>query len=217
MIVIPAYNAEPYLRELLSRIKTEAPKQDILVINDGSTDRTPQILNDLEVEYISYPKNRGKGFALKKGFDYAIGNNYDYVLTLDADLQHLPEEIPRFVDSINGSDIYLGRRSIKDKTMPPHRKLSNYLTSIIISLSSGQRIHDSQCGFRMISTGLLKKLNLRSDKYDLESELLFKAGKLKAKIREVPISTVYHGAPSNINHTLDTFRFIKQTWRRLWL
>ncbi len=217
LILIPAYNAGRHLNELVQRIRNAVPDTDVLVINDGSTDDTAEILKNLNVISLTNSPNQGKGYTLQRGFQYAIKNNYDYVVTIDADLQHLPEEIPRFFESEIKADIYIGTRNLKSPDMPLPRRLTNYLTSIIISIFSGQRIRDTQSGYRMLSTKSLKSLNIKSIRYDFESELLFQAGALNASIAEIPISTVYADSLSYINPLLDTLRFIKLIWRRIWL
>jgi len=217
LILIPAYNAGKHLPELVRRVKKAVPGSDVLIINDGSTDDTADALKNLDVIILTNSPNRGKGFTLQRGFEYAISHNYDYVVTIDADLQHLPEELPLFTDSDNRADIYMGTRNLKSKDMPLARRLSNYLTSLIISLFSGRRIRDTQSGYRMLSVEILKGMNIGSIGYDFESEQLFQAGALNTNIAEIPISTVYADSLSYINPLLDTLRFIKLIWRRIWL
>jgi len=215
LIIVPAYNAGKYLSELILRIKNSAPKSDILVVDDGSTDETSDILKSSNVIVLVNSSNKGKGYSLQRGFDYAIENNYDYVITLDADLQHLPEEIPLLMDKIGTADIVIGTRDVSLKTMPLTRWISNSLTSMIISKFCGYRIRDSQSGFRMYSVGLLRKLNVKLLKYDFESELLIQAGKLNARFAEIPVTTIYQGSSSHIKRLADTGRFIRLIWRRI--
>ncbi|NOY89006.1 MAG: glycosyltransferase family 2 protein [FCB group bacterium] len=217
LVMIPAYNAAPYIPELINRLRVYVADEDILFINDGSTDNTLELLKDNRVNYISFPENRGKGAALMAGFEFAIKNNYDSVLTIDADLQHLPEEIPRFYALDDGRHLIIGTRSFSLKEIPYSRWLSNNLTSLIVSVFSTQRVRDSQSGFRLIPVELLKTIRLNSVKYDFESEILFKAGAMGYPVVEVPISTVYDNATSYINHFLDTTRFIRQIWKRIWM
>ena len=217
LILIPSYNAAEHLAELVDRIKKATTGADIVVINDGSTDCTETVLKNLVVSYLTYPINRGKGYALQQGIAYAIQNGYEYVMTIDADLQHLPEEIPNFIKGRREADIYMGTRDLRSALMPVERRLTNYLTSLIVSIFSGRRIRDSQSGYRMISTDILRRLRVSSVRYDFESELLFQAGVLKAKIVEVPISTIYENARSYINPLVDTGRFIRLIWRRILL
>lgn len=217
LILVPAYNAAGYIPELLDRIKKSVPLTDVLIVNDGSTDETESILKELNLNYFTNVPNRGKGYTLGRGFEYAVKKRYDYVITIDADLQHLPEELPRFINHAGEADLCIGTRDLRARHMPPDRKLTNWLTSIIISIFSGKRIRDSQTGYRMISTELLKYLQVSSVKYDFESEQLFQAGRLNIRIAEVPISTVYEGSHSYINPLKDTARFIRLIWRRIWL
>lgn len=216
LVLIPAYNAAQYLPELLHRLRQHVNDDDLLVVNDGSSDETAAILADQSVRYITFRENQGKGAALKAGFEYAMEHEYRSVLTIDADLQHLPEEVPRFLAEDDGQRLVLGVRVIKPKVMPFARWLSNNLTSIIVSVFSSQRVRDSQSGYRLIPIWLLRALRLRRIGYDFESELLFKAGALGCPVVEVPISTVYEGSPSFINPMADTLRFVRLMWKRVW-
>ena len=217
LVIVPAYNAADYLPDLIPRLRKYVCDGNLLVIDDGSTDHTPAVLAELGVNHISFPQNRGKGAALVAGFEYAADRGYRSVLTLDADLQHLPEELPRFFAADNGRRLLIGTRRIHLTTMPPARWFSNTLTSLIMSLFSRRRVRDSQSGFRLIPVELLKAIPLRRTGYDLESELLFKAGVLNVAIGEIPVSTVYDGSPSFINPAKDSWRFIRQIWKRIWM
>ncbi len=217
LILIPAYNAGDYLPDLLPQLKALVPPDDLLVVNDGSVDRTLAVLNEHKVNYISFSRNRGKGAALKAGFDYAMGQGYRSVLTLDADLQHSPEDIPRFLSVDDGHHLILGTRRPRLGVMPLSRWISNNLTSIIVSVFSAERIRDSQSGFRLIPVELLRAVPLTAVDFDLESELLFKAGAMGYPVVELPIATVYGHAGSHIRHFGDTFRFVGQIWKRFWI
>ena len=217
LVVIPAYNAAGHLPELLSRVRRYVPPEDVLVVDDGSTDDTASVLASSGVSVQRHAVNRGKGAALATGFRYAMAHGYRAVLTMDADLQHLPEEIPGFLAADDGRSLLMGTRAMCPTLMPWLRRLTNNLTSLIVSLFSRQRIRDSQSGFRLIPVWVLRRLNLRSVNYDLESELLFKAAVLGCPVREVQVSTVYEGSASYINPLVDTLRFIRQIWRRIWL
>lgn len=216
LVLVPAYNAARYLPELIQRLKTFVCENNLLFVNDGSSDNTLELLKENQVKFISFPQNCGKGAALMAGFRYAIENEYRSVLTIDADLQHLPEEIPRFYALDDGNRMIIGTRNMNLKIMPFDRWLTNNLTSMIISVFSTQRVRDSQSGFRLIPTGVLKAIQLKTVKYDFESEMLFKAGALGCRIDEVPISTIYEGSTSYINPFKDTTRFIRQIWKRIW-
>jgi glycosyltransferase involved in cell wall biosynthesis len=217
LILVPAYNAAKYLIELTARVKQNAERCDILIINDGSSDNTEEILAKLDVIQLTNNPNQGKGYTLNRGFDYAVEHGYDNVITIDADLQHLPEELPFFIESCREYDMAIGTRPMQLGVMPFARWLTNNLTSLIISVFSGKRIRDTQSGYRMISVAALKKLRVKSVKYDFESEMLFQAGTLDIKIAEIPIKAIYEGSHSYINPFVDTGRFIKLIWKRILL
>ncbi|HVP07810.1 MAG TPA: glycosyltransferase family 2 protein [Candidatus Acidoferrum sp.] len=216
LVLIPCYYAEAYLPALIPRLRQFVCEENLLFVNDGSTDDTQDILEKTGVRFISYPDNQGKGAALKIGFDYAIRNGYRSVTTIDADLQHLPEDLPAFFALDNGRRVVMGTRKIDLSIMPFARWLTNNLTSLIISVFSTCRVRDSQSGYRLIPTSLLTAMSLKTIKYDLESEMLFKAGALRCPVAEVQISTIYHGSHSYINPLKDTLRFIRQIWKRIW-
>jgi glycosyltransferase involved in cell wall biosynthesis len=217
LVLIPAFNAEKTISSLIDQISAFIPGKDILVIDDGSTDRTYQLANESGANCFQHKKNKGKGEALKTGFEYAVKQRYSGVITLDADLQHDPEFIPEFIsESENGtSDILVGTRHIELKTMPFSRWLTNNVTSIIVSILGDTKVRDSQSGYRYISTEVLRSFKLATKKYELESEILIKAGRKGFKIAPLPISTIYHGSKSFINPLVDTGRFIKLMWKSL--
>jgi len=216
LIIIPAYNAAGYLPELVRRTGQYSSVRDILIVNDGSTDDSADILADLDCRKITFFVNRGKGAALKAGFDFAVSNDYDAVVTIDADLQHPPEHLQAFREEYGQADILIGTRTINPRLMPFDRLLTNNLTSLIISCFASMRIRDSQSGYRLIKTTVLRELRLTSERYDTESEMLFQSGYLGFSVAEVPIETVYRGSRSFINPFKDTMRFIRQIWKRLW-
>ncbi|MCB2202097.1 glycosyltransferase family 2 protein [bacterium] len=216
LVLIPAYNAARHLPDLIPRLRTYVCDSNLLVVNDGSTDTTESILVEHGIRHLFFPANRGKGAALRAGFTYAIDNGYRSVLTLDADLQHPPESLPAFYAIDNGRTLAIGTRRINHRSMPLSRRWSNNLTSLIVSIFSARRIRDSQSGYRLIPVELLRHVRLTSDRFDLESQLLFQAGAFDIPIVEVPIDTVYTGAGSHISHVADTARFIRQIWRRIW-
>lgn len=217
LVIVPAYNAAKYLDELIPRLRQYVCDSNLLFINDGSTDNTLELLKKHKVKLINFPVNQGKGAALMAGFKYAIKESYRSVLTIDSDLQHLPEEIPPFYALDNGDRLIMGTRFIDRSVMPFDRWLSNNLTSLLVSIFSTCRVRDSQSGFRLIPISVLKAIDLKTTKYDLESEILFKAGVLGCDIAEVAITTVYDGSESFINPLVDSGRFIKQIWKRIWV
>ncbi|MBI5236487.1 MAG: glycosyltransferase family 2 protein [Deltaproteobacteria bacterium] len=210
LIIIPAYNEERYILDLLTNLKTVA--KGVVVVDDGSMDSTAAIATAAGAHVISRP-HKGKGAALKTGFRYALDNGYDWVITMDSDGQHDWQDVPRFLDamSLNGSggDIYVGSRMDEAVKMPLLRRAANRFMSGLISRLVGCSISDTQCGFRAIKAKVLANVRLETSHYDTESELIIKSGKAGYSIRSIPIKTIYNGAPSNINKFIDTARFIK--------
>ncbi len=222
-IIIPAYNPELHtLHQLLARINqlSLSNLEQVLVVDDGS--RPPIALvfpPNLPVQLLRQEINQGKGAALKLGFTRLLGNPHiQLILTLDADLQHPPEKIPEFLSRFGryGEDIIVGYRSRSPRVMPPHRIVSNSLTSLIISLLTGQLVRDSQCGFRLIRREVLETISLKENRFHLESELLIRAGWQRFRIGFVPIPTIYNNEKSSIKNVQDTLNFIFLITQLIW-
>lgn len=214
-IIIPAFNPKiQLLKDLISRILVVCKGYPfrILVVDDGSIPAVPRdILNFSRLKIIRHQHNLGKGAALKSGFCFYLEKQgCDLVLTMDADLQHPPESIPAFLNIYMNKryELIVGYRLRQLNKMPFHRILSNSLTSLIISMLSGQLIRDSQCGFRLINTKILRRIRLHEDGFHLESELLIKAGWHHIKIGSASIPTIYRQEESAIRNVGDTLRFI---------
>jgi glycosyltransferase involved in cell wall biosynthesis len=210
-IVIPAYNAASHLRKVIERCGTMMPRYRIIVVDDGSSDDTFDIAHEEGVTTIKHQENWGKGKALSTGIHKANEMGAAYAFTIDADGQHDPKEIPKFLDHLqrSGADIIIGNRMSNVRDMPWLRVKTNRFTSWIVSLKAGQKIPDSQSGYRMIKTSLFVKIHMETTRYEAESELLIKASKLGARIEAVPIETIYGEEVSAINPVMDTLRFFR--------
>jgi glycosyltransferase involved in cell wall biosynthesis len=220
-ILIPAYNAEGTLRTLLRQIgELEVQPGHIFLIDDGSTDHTAEIAKASGVLLFQMPVNRGKGFALRKGFGMFLNHSESvYLLCMDADLQHPVASVNDFLNMARTThtSCIIGNRVRTAGTMPIHRILSNTITSFIISAMTGQSIRDSQCGYRLIKRDLLETVSplLTEDGFQLESEFILRADAAGVQIDFVPIPTIYHGERSSINNAFDTLRFIRFIARNL--
>ncbi|RMH84214.1 MAG: glycosyltransferase family 2 protein, partial [Calditrichaeota bacterium] len=223
-IVIPVGNPPGGLPELLERLAAvvrEIPgwQFHLLLVDDGLQPPLPEFrLPDLPVSRRRHPHNRGKGAALRTGFDFFLRFPHTVaVITLDADLQHPPERIPAFLEAFEQGrgELILGRRRRELRCMPVHRILSNTLTSWIISLMIGRRIRDSQCGFRLYSRQVLERIPTRENRFHLESEFVIRCGWAGMAIGQVPVPTIYNGAPSAIRNLPDTWNFITLIFRLL--
>jgi len=215
--LIPAYNAAASLPGVLFGLRRYAAPEDVVVVDDGSSDGTWEVGERAGVHVLRHPANRGKGAALKTGFSWMLDRGYEAVITLDADGQHDPEFVPDFVRrwKETGADLIIGSRMADRRGMPVERVCSNTLTSWVISRRAGQRIEDSQSGYRLIAAEVLRRISLETDGYEMESELLIKAARLGFRIVSVPIRTVYADEESFIHPLRDTGRFIALVWRSL--
>jgi len=210
-IVIPAYNAAASLPELTQRIRRAAPDVPMLIVDDGSSDSTPELLASMDIPHIRHETNRGKGEALKSGFAASLKANPDAVVQMDADLQHEPESLPHFFAAFErgDADMIIGTRDFTSSAMPRPRRMSNRMTSWMITRLTRTPVPDSQSGYRLIGRRVLETVTAKSNGFDFESEFLLAAIKSGFTIGTVPIATVYQGEPSAIRPWRDTARFVK--------
>ncbi|HKR63581.1 MAG TPA: glycosyltransferase family 2 protein [Thermoanaerobaculia bacterium] len=186
-VLIPALNAQRTLPDVVVAARREL--EPVIVIDDGSTDATGAVAHAVGATVLRHDVNRGKGGALKTGFAWALENGFDGVITLDADGQHLPGEIPKFLRAReeSGADLIIGGRAHLFQGMLPRRRTANRFSAWCISKCSGASITDSQSGFRFYSSRLLRNINLRTDGFDMESEVIVLAGKRGYAIQTIPI------------------------------
>jgi glycosyltransferase involved in cell wall biosynthesis len=187
IVVVPALNAERSIGGVVRDCK--AVNGDVLVVDDGSADRTSEVALEEGAQVVNHPANRGKGAALKTGFAYALEHDFDLVVTLDADGQHLPREIPKFFAAREnmGADLIIGGRAHLFGEMLPRRRFANRFSAWCIAFASKTNVTDSQSGFRLYSANLLRAIRLRSDGFDMESEVIVHAGRRGFKVVTIPI------------------------------
>jgi len=193
VICIPAYNEEKNIAKLI--IDAKKYSDQIIVIDDGSTDYTPQIAQELGIKLIQHEKNLGKGAALKTGFKYALTHSPEVVVTIDADGQHNPHDIPKLIEPIltGDCDVVIGSRSEKTK-MPTHRKIGYNFISFLNKKATKSKIKDSQSGFRAYSKKSLSTFaQKRFQNYSVEFEQLNSLIQDGFKIKEVPVELKYKG------------------------
>lgn len=212
--LIPSFNEEKKIGGLVAAVHSLG--YDVLVIDDGSGDRTAALALENGAEVITNEANLGKGASLRKAFSLLIQRDYDAVIIMDGDGQHLPSDIARFVKCYQEKKpgIIVGNRMQKAKGMPLVRWLTNGFMSFVLSKMAGQSIPDSQCGFRLVDMKVLRALNLNTEKFEIESEMLLEAAGGGFVIKSVPITTVYEGQTSAIHPVKDTVRFVKFVIKR---
>jgi glycosyltransferase involved in cell wall biosynthesis len=212
--VIPAYQDEKHIGDIVRR--TRERLDHVLVIDDGSSDPTAQRAREAGAEVIVHDQNRGKGEAIKTGLGQGIGREVAWVILLDSDGQHLPEEIDRFLSaaaSATRPTFFIGNRMNDVARMPFIRRVVNRCMSSQISRLCGQRIPDTQCGFRMVDRQLIPELLGGGDRFDYETEVLIITSRKGYRIESVPITTVYTDQVSKIHPVRDAIGFLKLMWR----
>lgn len=194
LIVIPAYNEEGVIASVIKKIpsKISAQRVDYLVVNDGSTDNTEEVLRNIRANYVSHPINRGLGAALGTGFEYARNNGYNFLVTLDGDGQHDPSEIREVLEPVlNGqADFVIGTRVYK-KGMPFSRRLLTFFASIATYFFTGVWTTDSQSGFRAFSKKAIQNINIEVNRMEVSSEFFYLTKINNLKFKEVQITPIY--------------------------
>jgi glycosyltransferase involved in cell wall biosynthesis len=206
LALICAYNEEKHIREVIEG--TQKYIDHVIVVDDCSIDRTSEEVKKTDAIYIRHDKNKGKGCALRTGFSYFIENQYDAIVTIDGDGQHDPEEIPGLLEGLVKYDIVIGTRNKLGTGMPLVRIFTNFSCSLIVSILAFTWIKDSQSGYRVIKQRVLKNMFLLSNRFNLESELLIRAGRRGYKIGAVTVKTIYGDEKSKMDPVKDPLRFI---------
>jgi glycosyltransferase involved in cell wall biosynthesis len=207
--VIPAYHEEKHICDVVRRLRKQL--DNIVVIDDGSSDATAERAREAGAEVIIHPKNRGKGESIKTGLRYWLDRHMNWVFVLDADGQHRPEEVTVFMAAAmsDGASLLIGNRMKNVKSMPVLRRFVNRWMSNQISRACGHTIPDTQCGFRMLHRHLIPELLGGTARFDYETEMLIIASRKGFRIESVPISTVYSDEVSSIHPVRDTIRFLQ--------
>ncbi len=206
--MIPFFNEEIHLRNVV--IKTLNYVDEIIAVNDGSTDNSVDQIKGIEkVTLINLPLNKGKGYALRSGFTESLKIKSDITVTIDADMQHDPDYIPLLLNKTDSFDIVIGNRLNNVESMPYHRRISNYLTSFLLSKKLKVKIEDSQCGYRAYRTRIFSNIELFMNGFEAESEILVKAAKNNFSIGFVDIPTIYADEESKMKSFQAIKGFIK--------
>ena len=207
LALIPGYQEGPRIAAVVEQARAHLP---VVVVDDGSSDDTAAQAETAGATVLRQVPNAGKGAALRKGFRYALGQGAVAVVTLDADGQHDPAEIPRFVSAFEAArpELIVGCRDFAG--MPPLRRLSNTLGTWVFSAAVGRRVADNQSGYRLIGRRLMTTL-LDSDEpgFEFEVEMIARCIALRLPLAEVPISTIYAGEPSHIRNWQHATQFLR--------
>ncbi|MAD52288.1 MAG: hypothetical protein CMF79_06920 [Candidatus Marinimicrobia bacterium] len=205
-IIVPVFNGSSPLNNFLTRINDSWLDQ-LVFIDDGSSDDTIEKLKELDVRYLQHDKNLGKGAAIQTAMDWILQKGGDSAVTMDIDLQHPPELLDNF-SQMPEKTILLGYRNNR-RNMPLTRQFSNFITSLLVSIRSNSVIKDSQCGYRSFQTYIFSDIDCFEQGFQFESEFLIKASIAGWKVQHVPIPTIYNNQPSAMRNVRDTVKFIK--------
>jgi hypothetical protein len=205
-VVIPAFQAAATIGDVVARTQAAVPAAEIIVVDDGSTDGTRASAGDVA---ISHDENRGKGAALRDGVREALARGASVLVTIDADGQHLPEEIPRLLQPIQEgrADLVLGARR-RDRVMPLSRRFTNWLSATLASRISGQQVRDAQTGFRAFTREVAQQVQPVGDRYEYEANFLLGALRAGYRVASVEVPTIY-GSPSHFRGWSDSWRMAR--------
>ena len=212
-VVIPAFREEKRIAAVVHSVRDRG--FDVVVIDDGSDDRTGEEARQAGATVVRHEQNQGKGVALNSGFTYAVEKHYDGAITMDADGQHDPAELPKFVEAYvrTGIPVFIGNRMAKNEEMPLVRRWTNQFMSWMLSRVMGQYVPDTQCGYRFYRCDVLPFITAHSERFAAESEILLHVAARGIRIDSVRISTIYGDEKSKINPMVDTVRFFSMLWR----
>jgi len=210
--IIPCFNEAAHIGKVATAVQKHLPK--VIVVDDGSTDATPEEANRAGAEIVRLPNNSGKGAALQKGWQRARELGFKWVLLLDGDGQHAADDIPIFFEYAEktGSRLIVGNRMENSAAMPWLRRRVNRWMSRRISKMTGARLPDSQCGFRLAHLETLMALPFHANRFEIESAMLVAFLAAGEKVEFVPVQTIYENSASRINPLADSWR-----WLRWWL
>lgn len=210
LVLIPAWNEARTVGPIVEAVRGRLP---VLVIDDGSTDGTADCARRAGAEVVSHSVNRRKGAALKTGFAWALEKGYESVVTMDADGQHDPEDLDKLLNAgrQHQADLIIGERQFSG--MPWPNRVTTPLGSKMLSWALGVPVTDNQSGFRLLTRKLLQHMQLKSDGYELEVEMIWEAVRLRMPPAWVPIRTIYFsGRHSGFRPVSDTLLFLRMVW-----
>jgi len=217
-VIIPSYNNATKIEAVINEVLLQT--NNVIVINDGATDNTAQLLAHYKnIKVISYPQNKGKGYAVKKGFKKAIELGYEYAITIDSDGQHCAEDISKFINAcfINQNAIIIGNRSIIKGKISRKSSFANNLSNFWFLVITGIKLDDTQSGFRLYPIKKMQHILTLTRRYEFEIEIMVKASWQNIPIESIPISVIYPPENERISHFRPVVDFIRIGLLNSWL
>ncbi|MDB5258272.1 MAG: hypothetical protein JWM14_2967 [Chitinophagaceae bacterium] len=220
-VLIPTYNNATTIAQVIQSVQAYTDR--ILVVNDGSTDNTAEVLGTFKsIAQVSYPINKGKGYALRQGFKYLQGLNVNYVITIDSDGQHKPSDLIHFIQNIDKhpAAIMMGARDMGQANVPGKSSFGNKFSNFWFKLQTGIDMPDTQTGYRLYPLYLMKDISLITNKYELEIEVIVKSAWRGIEVVAVPIDVYYPVKEERISHFRPFKDFsrisVLNTWLTTW-
>lgn len=200
-VLIPTYNNEQTLAIVLQSVL--AYTDQVIVVNDGSTDSTTVVLQKFShVELVSYSQNKGKGFALRTGFQRALKSGYSYAITIDSDGQHFAEDLGKFLVKLENhpSAIIVGARNMEQASVPGKSSFGNKFSNFWFWVETGIKMKDTQSGYRLYPVKLMEDMQFLTNKFEFEIEVLVTSAWRGIEITEVPVRVYYAEKENRISH-----------------
>ena len=200
-VVIPTYNNDRTLGGVIAGVRRYCA--DIFVVNDGSTDRTAEVLASTEgIRTIAYARNRGKGYALRRGLRAAREAGFRYALTIDSDGQHYPDDIARFIERIERrpDTLLIGARNLTADNMPARNTFANRFSNFWYLVETGRRLEDTQSGFRLYPLRRLGRLRSLCNLYEFEVEVIVRAAWRGVEVENIPVRVYYAPDGERVSH-----------------
>ena len=193
-VLIPTYNNAGTLARVLDGVFRYTDR--IIVVNDGATDSTAEILSGYpDLHQVHLPQNKGKGNALKVGFEHALDLDYDFAITIDSDGQHFPEDIPVFLEALQKEAtknvLYIGARNMRQHDVPGKSSFGNRFSNFWFWFETGTWLQDTQCGFRLYPLREIAKLKLYTPKFEYEIEIIVRAAWHGTLVKNLPVKIAY--------------------------
>lgn len=206
-VIIPTYNNHQTIEKVILDVSEYTDQ--IIVVNDGSTDNTQEIISNLpaasrvdQINIVSYPKNKGKGYALRQGFKFAWNKGYEYAITIDSDGQHFASDLPNFINAIdkNPNTIIIGNRNMEQEGIPGKSSFGNRFSNFWFKFETGIKMPDTQSGFRLYPLKPLSKMRFFTRKYEFEIEVIVRAAWKGVHVTSVPIQIYYAPKETRVSH-----------------
>ena len=212
-VVMPTYNNSGTLRDVVERVLVYS--NDVIVVNDGCTDNSADVLASFgeRITVVDYGRNRGKGYALKQGFNKAKAMGFDYALTIDSDGQHFPEDIPLFVEALeqHPGALIVGSRNLNQENMPGGNTFANKFSNFWFKIQTGIDLPDTQTGYRLYPLKNMPNLALLTSRYEAELELLVFSAWRGMDLIPIKINVYYPKGEERVSHFRPFWDFFRIT------